>query len=131
MWRARSWRLLLSLIDHLPQNSHYYQALMNDPEHAKAVAEWQAANEKPGETKKYNPAWQTWSPEVERLANIEDELRQLRSTLIAVNGAKPPKLEAVARPKSKISEEKELADYRRKRKVHKSLVAKMLPNKPQ
>lgn len=102
---------------------------MNDPEHAKAVAAWQSANEKPGEEKKHHPGWQTWSPEVERLANIEDELKQLRSTLIAVNGSKPPRLEAVPRPKSKIAEEKEKADYRRKLGVHKSLVAKLLPGR--
>lgn len=101
---------------------------MNDPEHAKAVAEWQAHNEKVGEKKKYHPGWQTWSPEVERLANIEDELRQLRSTLVAVNGSKL-KVEAVERPKSKITEEKEKADYRRKLRVHEGLVAKMLPPK--
>lgn len=101
---------------------------MNDPEHAKAVAEWQAQNEKVGEKKKYHPGWQTWSPEVERLANIEDELRQLRSTLVAVNGSKL-KTEPVDRPTSKISEEKEKADYRRKLGVHKGLVSKMLPGR--
>jgi hypothetical protein len=129
LWRARSWRKLLNLIDHLPQNSYYYQALMDDDEHAKAVAAWQSENEKPGEEKKHHPGWQTWSPEVEHLASIEDELRQLRSTLIAVNGAKPPQMEPVTRPKSKVAEQKKLADYRRKLKVHDSLVAKMLPHK--
>lgn len=99
---------------------------MNDPEHAKAVAEWQAANDT-GE-KKYHPGWQTWSPEVERLANIEDELRQLRSTLVAVNGSKL-KVDPVERPTSRIAEEKKLADHRRKQRVHKVLVSKMLPHK--
>lgn len=128
LWQARSWRKLLNLIDHLPQNSYYYQALMNDPEHAKAVAEWQAENEKPGEKKKYHPGWQTWSAEVERLANIEDELRQLRSTLVGVNGGKM-KVDPVERPVSKVAEEKKLADYRRKQRVHNKLVSKMLPGK--
>lgn len=101
---------------------------MNDPEHAKAVAQWQSDNDT-GEKKKFNPPWNTWSPEVERLAGIEDELRQLRSTLIAVNGGKPGKMEPVERPTSMVAEEKKKADYQRKKKVHDRLVSKMLPNK--
>lgn len=102
---------------------------MNDPEHAKGVAEWQSRHEKPGEKEKSYPGWQTWSPEVERLASIEDELKQLRSTLVAVNGGKPGKMEAVDRPKSMIAEEKQKADYRRKLSVHEQLKSKMLPAK--
>lgn len=104
---------------------------MNDPEHARGVAEWQAQHEKPGEKEKSYPGWQTWSPEVERLASIEDELKQLRSALIAVNGGKPGKMEPVARPNSKLGEEKQKADYRRKMRVHSTLVSKMLPGKPE
>jgi hypothetical protein len=128
MWRAREWGDLLNLIDHLPQNSHYYNAMMHDPVHAEAVADWLAAN--PGnETEKSGPGWQTWSPEVATLSDIKDELQILRMTLIGVNGGKPGKFVPTPRPDSLIAEAKEKAVYKRKMKVHHMLRAKMLPHK--
>jgi hypothetical protein len=128
MWRAREWGDLLNLIDHLPQNSHYYNAMMHDPKHAEAVGEWLAAN--PGsENDKSGPGWQTWSPEVASLADIKDELQMLRMTLIGVNGGKPGKFVPASRPDSMIAEAKEKAVLARKMRVHNMLRAKMLPHK--
>jgi hypothetical protein len=126
LWRARDWRKLLNLIDHLPQNSHYYQALVNDEEHAEAVARWRSAH--PDESKNVKPPWQSWSPEVDKLNAIENELRMLRSTLVGVNGGKL-KFEPAPRPGSAIEDAQKKVDYERKKRVHKSLVAKLLPNK--
>jgi hypothetical protein len=127
LWRARDWRRLLNLIDHLPQNSYYYQALANDEEHARAIAEWRAAHHDPDQ-KKAKPGWQGWSPEVDKLASIENELRLLRSTLVSVNGG-TLKFEPVDRPESAIEEAIKKAEYRRKLSVHERLKAKLLPGK--
>lgn len=126
MWRARRWRELLNLIDHLPQNSFYYHALMNDPEHARLIAEWEAQNPdqpNPG------PGWQTWSPEVAKLTELLDAVHVLTAATIAGNGGKPGKIVPSERPRSVLAEEREKATMRRKRSVYDRIVAKVLPHK--
>lgn len=125
LWRARKWRCLLNLIDHLPQNTHYHHALMNDPEHAKRVAEHKAAH--PEQEKKYSPPWHVWSPEYEALQGVIDELRILRATLVGVNGGKPGKPELTPKPTSEIRE----ATYRKKLEVHESLASRILSRRHQ
>lgn len=120
LWRARKWRCLLNLIDHLPQNTHYHHALMNDPEYAKAVAEWKAANPDSGEPK--SPPWSVWSPEYEGSQSIIDELRLLRATVVNVNGGKAGEPKLTLKPKSEIDK----AIYRKKLEKHESLADRML-----
>lgn len=126
MWRAREWGDLLNLIDHLPQNSHYYAKLMQDEGHAKAVVAWREAH-KDDEKKDSPPGWQTWSPEVEALASVRDEIKRLRYTLVGVNGGKPPEFKPVMRPGSVIEEIQKQADMQRKLAVFRHLQSKLTP----
>jgi hypothetical protein len=125
LWRARKWRCLLNLIDHLPQNTHYHNSLMRDPEHAKRVAEYKIAH--PDTETSKAPPWNIWSPQYEALQSIIDELRVLRATLVGVNGGKPGKPEFTPKPTSEIQK----AVHREKWRAHDKLKAGFLPNGPQ
>jgi hypothetical protein len=86
---------LLNLIDHLPQNTHYYQALMNDEGYLKKLAELQEAGKV---DKKAPPRWETWSNEREGLARIEDAVRGLGQTIVGAFGGKPGEFKPAQRP---------------------------------
>lgn len=124
LWRARKWRTLLNLIDHLPQNTHYHHALMHDEDHAAAVAQWKADH--PDEAGKSTaPPWQVWSPEVEALNTLIDEIRLLTYYFQGANGGKPKQPQFQPRPSSEIKK----ATDRVKWKAHESLASKMLRRK--
>jgi hypothetical protein len=99
LWRSRRWRLLLNLIDHLPRNSYYAQAVANDEEHARMLLESMQ-----GEKSDHSPALSTWTQEAAILADLVDAVNALQHTLIAVNstkGAGKPK-DPYPRPKTAI-----------------------------
>lgn len=123
LWRGRQWRYLLNLIDHLPQNTQYYHLLMQDEEHAAAVAEWKANNP---QSKDDSPPWSTWSPEVELLTRIEDQLKIVANRVVAVHGQKAPKPEFAPRPKSAL----EKAVLRRRWERHEMLKSKLIKPQP-
>lgn len=123
LWRGRQWRYLLNLIDHLPQNTQYYHQLMQDEEHAAAVADWKA---KHPEEKDDSPPWSTWSPEVELLTRIEDQLKIVANRVVAAQGGKAPKPEFASRPKSAIQK----AILRNRWKQHDALKAKLIKPQP-
>jgi len=77
---------------------------------------------------KWAPPMHTWTPEVDALHKVLDELSMLRYTLVAVNSEKgkagqPPKPHP--RPRTAI----ERARMRAKMAAHEALVARVLPHK--
>jgi hypothetical protein len=124
MWRARKWRALLNLIDHLPQNTHYQNALAKDPEHAARIAEHRAQH--PEQETDASPPWYTWSPELAKLTDVLDQLKIISYRIAATNGAtgvEKPKMDA--RPKSELSKAMERMKWRK----HEALAARMLRNR--
>lgn len=126
LWRSRQWRMLLNLIDHLPQNTWYQAAVNDDPEHAEMVL---AAREKakkdgapdPGPPL---PSLAIWSPEVDKLAQLIDEVRALQVAVVRSNGgtAKDPK--PVLRPGNAMAS----ARLRKRQREHDRMKARLLPN---
>lgn len=135
LWRARRWRTLLNLIDHLPSHTYYAEAVSNDEEHADMIAKAEAARRENGQPEeKWTPPLRSWTPEMGKLTEILDAVRGLNFTLIAVNSEKgkagqppPPS----PRPMTAIDKARKRADYHRRLESHKSLVARMLPKKAQ
>lgn len=82
MWRARRFRRLLNLIDHLPRHTYYSQAVLNDPEHM-AMLERVKEQGDPGPAPL--PPLATWSPEVDMGATINDSLQQLLDAIVRSN----------------------------------------------
>lgn len=71
-----------------------------------------------------HPPISSWSPEVELLADIADELKALRTVLIAVNSEKgrAPKLKPTPRPRTML--DKVRASHRRAK--HETLANRVL-----
>lgn len=129
LWRARRWRYLLNLIDHLPGHSNYSMAVSQDEEHAAMLAE---AIAKRPETEDKGPSLTSWTPEVSVLADVVDELRAVRHTLVMVNSEKgkaPKAPQPYPRPKSALAKARQQANFRRRQASHESLAARLLPHK--
>ena len=133
LWQARRWRKLLNLIDHLPRNSFYAQAVSEDPDHMKAL---QAARDAAGETGPPPPpplAW--WSAEVDAIADLRDSVIELRDTLIRVNVPKEgqnkiPAPKFTIRPGHKPEGRAKFAQANEEQLAkHAKLVGKLLPHK--
>lgn len=90
---------MLNLIDHLPQNTHYYHALMNDEGYAKQLAQMKIDGKM---DEKAPPRWETWSNEREGLARVEDAVRGLGQTLVGAFGGKAGEFKPAPRPVTKI-----------------------------
>ena len=80
----------MNLVDHLPRDSAYGDAVANDEELAEMVGG--------GDDAAYAPAVGEWSNEVELLAAVYDRVGDLIATTIAVHGEKPPKVKPWPRP---------------------------------
>jgi len=119
LWQSRQWRKLLNLVDHLPQNTHYYQALMNDEQYAKQVAK---LKEDGKVDEKAPPRWETWSNEREGLARVEDSVRQLGQTLAGAFGGKPGEFKPAPRPETAIGK----AQRNLKAQNHKKLASRFI-----
>lgn len=130
-WRSRRYRRLLQIIDHLPSYSYFQDAVANDPEHAKmlaeAAAERQEGEEHPG------PSLTSWTPEVAILADVVDELRAVRHSIIMSNHdpkktpPSPPK--PYRRPSTALSRLAAQARHESRQKKHQSLAERLLPHK--
>lgn len=114
LWRARRWRLLQNLIDHLPPDSHYAEAMLNDSEYAAAIIA--AGLPEPAER------ISQWSPVREALAQVIDALHIQTQTLVAVMGGTPRTVRAVDRPVTAI--ERAAGDDKRRR--YEQLLAQIL-----
>ena len=92
VWRgALSPRTLLNLIDHLPRNSHYAEAMAQDEEVAEGLVDVPAGG--PG-----SPPLTEFTPEVEAIVAVVDRLGDVVNTLIAANGGKPKPVRPWPRP---------------------------------
>lgn len=129
LFRARKWRHLLNLIDHLPRNSWYIEAVSNDEEHAEMVAK-AMAERKDNEDEAYHPPIRYWSQESALLADVLDAVRNLGYVTRAANGdkaAQPPP--PSPRPTSLLERAMGEARLRAKKAKHEALVARVLPHK--
>lgn len=128
LWQSRRWSTLLAIIDRLPATSTYSVAVTSDEEHSKMLADALAEREKGDEPS--GPSLATWSPEVDVLTSLRDDVRVLQFYVRATSGdksAKPPK--PLPRPVTPMQKAMADADFRRKQAKHKTLVARMLPHK--
>jgi hypothetical protein len=93
LWGRRRWRYLLNLIDHLPRQSFFVEALMGDDEVAAGVEDADvpaAVGERLSE----------WGPEREGLAQLLDAVRALHYTVRAALGANDQPPTPVGRPQT-------------------------------
>jgi len=132
LWRARRWRTLLDLIDHLPGHSWYAASVAMDEEHAKMLAESLAARQAAGEdVEKAGPSLVGWTPEVSQLANILDAVRHVAYSVVAVQIGKeagqPPA--PSPRPVTPLERELKRAEQARRKAAHDAIVARVLPKK--
>lgn len=132
-WRARRWTRLIDVIDRLPGNSHFSAAVANDEEHATMVAKAAAerGETRPGAGEGDGPSLTTWSPEVAVMTKVLDAVNAVRYAVVAVQVGKkagdPPK--PARRPTTALEKAMRLAEFDRRKSVHESLVARVLPHK--
>jgi hypothetical protein len=68
------------------------------------------------------PRWETWSPEREALARIEDQLKSLGQTMVGAFGGKPKEVKPAQRPETKIGK----ATATLRSEEHKKLASRMI-----
>ncbi|MFG1872155.1 hypothetical protein [Micromonospora arborensis] len=118
-WRARRWAALLDYVDHLPRNSAYVEAISNDEEWAAEVLRSDSLSRKPRQR------MADYSPEVERLTDLVDLVRELIAATVAGQGVNPRRPVPAPRPVTAIDRLRK----RQREKQHRSLVARLLPQK--
>lgn len=96
LWRSRQWRLLSNLIDHLPRDSHFAEAVLNDAEYVEAIK----ARGLPEPKERISE----WSSEREALAQLIDATHLQTQTMVAVMGGKPSTVRAVSRPQTALEQ---------------------------
>lgn len=107
------------MIDHLPRNSSYVEAMAMDEELALEVLR------RPERKTPPRRRMSEWSPEVELLSIAVDRLSELIQAIAAGHGAKPTRLTPQPRPQTAHEQVK----YRERVRKHESLVARVLPHK--
>jgi hypothetical protein len=120
-WRSRRWRRLLNIIDRLPRDSAYIDALSQDDEFAAAYA-----RDDDDSSAKPVRRMAEWSPSVEILTLILDRLGEVVQAVAALGGVKPRKLPRAPRP---VTASERLAS-RRRHEGHKALVSRVLRKPP-
>lgn len=110
---------MLDYIDHLPRNSAYVEAITNDEEWAAEVLRTDALSKAPRQR------MADYSAEVERLTDLVDLVRELIAATVAGQGVKPRRPIPAPRPVTAI----ERVRKRQREKQHRSLVARLLPQK--
>ncbi|MEU4218123.1 hypothetical protein [Actinoplanes sp. NPDC026623] len=122
LWQQRRWRRLLNVIDALPRNSHFVEALSDDEQLAEHLLD-----RPPAGAGRLAASMSQFSPELEMATHTYDRLGELIQAVTAAAGGKPPKIPAYPRPRT-------AADRIRKRRAraqHRNLVARLLPHGPQ
>lgn len=120
-WRSRRWRRLLNIIDHLPRDSAYFEALTEDVDLAERIAS------RP-EPKSSAPKRRMtdWSPTVELLSAVVDRLAELTQAVASLGGAKPRKLPCAPRPVTAM----ERVRNRKRYEKHRALTERVLRRSP-
>lgn len=119
LWRRRQWRLLSNLIDHLPRNSHFSEAVLADEQYAEAVIRQGLPEPKERISE--------WSPEREALAQVVDALHVLVQTSIAAGGGKPSAVTPSRRPETAL----DAARARDKERRYIELLGRILGHRPE
>jgi hypothetical protein len=122
MFRERRWADLLTLIDWLPRNCAYVEALSNDDEVAEQVLRQPENRNARGAA----PRISEWSPELERLTDLVDRMGEVMVAIVASQGGKAPKIRPAMRPRTAIDRMRERKRYEQHRKT----VARVLIQKP-
>lgn len=125
LWRSRDWRTLLNLIDHLPQNTWYQAAVSEDVDHAVMLLDAMDKAKKDGRPNDGppRPSLAIWSPEVDMLAKVVDNVAWTTYAVSKANGGKPKEPTMVARPATGM----ERARLRIKAREHEKMKARLLP----
>ncbi len=110
---------MLNLIDHLPRNTAYHEALVNDEDLAERLLD------RPDVDRPATRQMRDFSVEVEVLSVLTDRIGELIQAVAATKGAKPKPLRAMPRPATALQR---LRARKRMRK-HDSVVARMLPGR--
>lgn len=121
MWRKRRWRDLLNLIDWLPRDSAFMEAMSEDEELAENLL-----RQPRGKTPGHKVRISEFSPLRETLSDLYDRQGEIVQAIIAAAGAKPPKLKPYPRPRTALDR---LRDKHRYEK-HRSTVARVLRRDP-
>ncbi len=119
-WRQRRWRRLLSIIDQLPRNSRYCEAVAQDEQLAEVLLDEPDADVSPKPVRRLSE----WSVPVELLTAILNRLGELTQAVAMLGGAKPRKIQPAPFPTSVM----EKLRKRRREKQHRALVALVLPS---
>lgn len=126
LWRDREWGRLMTLVDHLPANTHYHAALSQDEEHARMLVEAETQSKKDGTWREpsKHPSMTSWSPEVAAITAVTDAVNHLAYVFGKANGGSgnPPK--PLPRPTSVM----EKVRLRTRAAAHAILVRRMLPH---
>jgi hypothetical protein len=121
LWRTRRWRKLLNLIDQLPRDTAYMEAVADDEQLATFLL-----SRPDGHSKKPSAPTRRlseYSAEVEVLSAILDRLGEVTQAIVASAGAKPRKVTPAPRPVTAL----ERMRTRRALTKHRSLVSRVLP----
>jgi hypothetical protein len=131
LWLHRRWGRLLGYIDRLPSHTWYAQAVSEDPEHVALLAKQLAEAEFSGESKaEASPALSTWSPEVAKLTDIHDALKELAHLTASIHAErKVPEPVFAPRPQSDLKRQVDKMKFEHRKAKHEKLVARMLPNR--
>lgn len=122
MWRERRWRDLLLLIDWLPRNSAYMQAISDDEEFAEHVLN-QPESDRKGDRR---PKISEWDLYAEKLTDVVDRLGEVMQAVVASAGGKPPKVRPQPRPRTAVDKLREKRRYEH----HKKVVSRVLIQRP-
>jgi len=102
MWRARRWRELLNVLDHLPRTSAYAQAMATDEELAAEVARLPEANR----TAVWSRSQRDYTAEVEMLSAVFDRIGELIRVTAATRGARGRPPQQAPRPVNAVDRER-------------------------
>lgn len=97
-YAAGRWVALLDYIDMLPSACRLNEAIVNDPEAAKAIADAQQGKE----SEPYAPRTAEWDLTATLLSEIVNGLQVLTAATIKVNGGKPGNIKPFPTPRTKI-----------------------------
>lgn len=131
LWLHRRWGRLLGYIDRLPSHTWYAQAVSEDPEHTALLAKQMADAQANGEDDQASPPLATWSPEVAKLSDVHDAIKELIHVTVSAHsdGKKVPEPVFTRRPQSDLQRQVEKMKFERRKAAHEKLVARMLPNR--
>ena len=129
LWRARKWRTLLDLIDHLPGWSWYSSAVFGDEEHAAMLAESMKARKEAGDESDSAPPQHHWTPEVQALTQLTNAVNYTNYLTVQANGGKASPPAPLPTPRSPLEAAIRSANFSRRQASHEHLVARLLPHK--